>query len=117
MQFYCAKCHLPITNEIQKVNGLYVLNEEDKEDYLPRGYFIVSNGEYFTGSEGKLLINKADLINCKEHSDSRRLNGCCGLDGMDGINKICVNGHEIGTEKSDCWHSHAVIIESEAVFS
>jgi len=33
----------------------------------------------------------------------RRLNGCCGLDGCDGPNKICLCGEHVGTEKSDCW--------------
>jgi hypothetical protein len=34
----------------------------------------------------------------------------CGLDGMDGPNLVCVNGHEIGTEKSDCWMPHAAVL-------
>lgn len=35
-----------------------------------------------------------------------RCNGCCGLDGMDGPNRICRCGAEIGTERSDCWTWH-----------
>ena len=35
-----------------------------------------------------------------------RRNGCCGLDGMDGPNRICRCGAEIGTEQSDCWTWH-----------
>jgi hypothetical protein len=25
------------------------------------------------------------------------------VDGLDGINTFCENGHQIGTEQSDCW--------------
>jgi hypothetical protein len=35
------------------------------------------------------------------------------MDGTDGINKLCANGHEIATEKSDCWMPTAVIFEKE----
>ncbi|HEU4471568.1 MAG TPA: hypothetical protein VFR58_10820, partial [Flavisolibacter sp.] len=90
--------------ELEKISGPYELSEQDKDDYLPRGYFMFDDDEYFTGSKGKLIINKFDLINCKDHPDQNRLNGCYVLAGLDGINKVCCNGHEIATEKSDCWH-------------
>ena len=32
-----------------------------------------------------------------------RHQGCCGLDGMDGPNRVCACGAEVGTEQSDCW--------------
>jgi hypothetical protein len=36
------------------------------------------------------------------------LAGCRGLDGCDGINTLCKNGYEVGTEQSDCWLPHSV---------
>jgi hypothetical protein len=49
------------------------------------------------------LINLADMQNTRHTSNSSRLNGCCGPDGCDGPNTLCLCGVEIGTERSDCW--------------
>jgi hypothetical protein len=50
-----------------------------------------------------VLVNLNDLVGTEHHQDRHRLNGCCGLDGCDGPNLVCPKGHEIGTERSDCW--------------
>lgn len=60
-------------------------------------------------------MNLNDLINSKYHSDSSRLNGCCGNDGLDGINRVCKNNHEIGTEKSDCWMPHFISLDPKLI--
>lgn len=117
MQLFCRKCAIPVSGILQELPQSITLNETDGNDFISKGYYLVSDGEYFTGSEGKLIINKSDLINCKDHPDAGRLNGCCGLDGLDGVNKVCANGHEIGTEKSDCWMAHAFIFEKGRVNS
>lgn len=111
----CKTCGLPLTPSLKKLQAKELLNEEDNRNFIPRGYFVFSDGEFFTNSEGKIIINKEDLINSKDHSDSSRLYGCCGLDGMNGMNKTCNNNHEIGTEKSDCWMPHCVIFENEHI--
>ncbi|WP_276357679.1 hypothetical protein [Cohnella caldifontis] len=88
------------------------LNEEDEQDYLPRGHYLIDDGHYYNEkSKGKFLINKIDLLNCEFRWDTKRLNGCCGADGCDGINQVCINKHEIGTLRSDCWMPHAVVLE------
>ncbi|MGA1871719.1 MAG: hypothetical protein ACMUJM_24590 [bacterium] len=115
MRFLCRKCKLPITKDLTELKDYSVLCEEDGKDFLPEGVFFKSDGEYYTGSENKIIVNIKDLINSERHPDSSRLNGCCGLDGLDGINTICKNGHEIGTERSDCWMSHSVILELENI--
>ena len=104
-----------LSNLVTELVDDTVLSETDGEDHITPGRYAVSTGEYFTGSEDKILMNLKDLIAVKHHSDHRRLNGCCGLDGLDGLNLICSNGHEIGTEKSDCWIAHACILEPELV--
>lgn len=43
-------------------------------------------------------INIDNLKLSKSHADLSRLNGYCGLDGLDGLNKVCLNEHEVGTE-------------------
>lgn len=110
MKVYCKACHVPLTKEIE-LSGDYAFNETDGEDFLPEGLYTISDGAYFTGTEGCIIINAADLVNKADHPDPSRHNGCCGLDGCDGPNKICVNGHEVATEKSDCWMPAALIFE------
>lgn len=111
----CGQCGLPLTNELKENISIDSLNENDNEDFIQMGCYCISNGEFFRESKGKILINKRDLLNSKNHSDFKRLNGCCGLDGMDGLNKTCNNGHEIGTEYSDCWMPHCLIFETELI--
>jgi hypothetical protein len=49
------------------------------------------------------------LPNVELTQNFSRLNGCCGLDGCDGPNRVCSCGAEIGTEMSDCWTSYLFI--------
>ncbi|RKD94078.1 hypothetical protein [Marinifilum flexuosum] len=115
MKVFCKKCNVELTNELVELSDRELLTEDDGKDFLPKGYYFVSDGGYFTASEGKIIINLKDLINTQNHNDFKRLNGCCDLDGMDGINKVCKNGHEIGTVKKDCWMPHCIIFESKLV--
>ncbi|WP_157469362.1 hypothetical protein [Gemmata sp. SH-PL17] len=52
---------------------------------------------------GRFLLNLRDMVNTGYHPDGRRVSGCCGLSGIDGVNTLCANGHEVATESSDCW--------------
>jgi hypothetical protein len=100
---------------LTEVTNTNLLNENDKESFVQTGYYFISDGDFFKESKGKIIMNKMDLINTKNHFDNKRLNGCCGLDGLDGPNKLCNNGHEIGTEYSDCWMPHCMIFETESI--
>jgi len=115
MRLYGRTCNIPVTAELKELSDNSLINEKEGVPYLPQGYYFISDGSYFTDSESKILINCADLVNCVNHPDGKRLNGCCGLDGLDGPNKVCMNGHEIATEKSDCWIANAVVLENSAV--
>ncbi len=115
MRVKCKYCDIDLTDDLKEVQTSGHLKEVDGEDFINRGQFFVSDGLYYTGTEKQIIINKDDLKNAKNHSDPSRLNGCCGLDGLDGPNKICVNGHEIGTEKSDCWIAHSVIFDNQKI--
>jgi len=68
------------------------------------------NSQEYWSAAGRVLVNLADLVGTKHHPDYRRRAGCCGLDGLDGPNLVCSNGHEVGTEKSDCWMPHAAVL-------
>jgi hypothetical protein len=43
------------------------------------------------------------MVNTRYHDDPLRMSGCCGPSGIDGVNTLCTNGHEVATESSDCW--------------
>ncbi len=111
MKMKCKYCNIELTDNLVEVTGYDQLSEIDGKDFISDGLFFISNGDYYTGTE-KVIINIRDLKNSKSHTDPARLNGCCGLDGTDGPNKLCLNGHEIGTEKSDCWMAHSIILDN-----
>ena len=97
-----------------------LLREVDGEDHVPVGFFWPApppgqTGGYYTEAAGDFLVNLKDAINVRNHPDSKRLNGCCGLDGCDGRNTVCSNGHEVGTERSDCWMAHSLALDPNRV--
>lgn len=111
----CKHCGVELTDNLIEVDSIEQLSEIDGKDFIAPGHFFISNGDYYTGTDNNIIININDLKNSKNHGDLSRLNGCCGLDGEDGLNRLCVNGHEIGTEKSDCWMAHSVILDEDKI--
>ena len=111
----CVICRTPVSAPITELEDLSRLNREDGSPYVPRGCFITSNGNNHPGTEGQPIVNLEDLRSSKHHNDQGRLNGCCGLDGCDGFNTMCINGHEIGTECSDCWMPHCFYFDPKLI--
>ena len=114
MKVYCKKCLLPLTKELMLYTGTS-FGEAGEQPYIQPGYYATEH-DFFTGFEGCVVVNLEDLVNVNDHTDKSRLNGCCGLDGCDGPNKVCSNGHEVATEKSDCWMPYAVLFDKEKTF-
>ena len=106
----CTKCGSLVVSALRQLVDEAMLDEGDGHDRVPQGTYFVSLGKFEPEEAGDYLVNLKDLQNTKRHSDVRRLNGCCGLDGCDGPNLLCENGHEIGTERSDCWHAHHAVL-------
>lgn len=97
---YCKKCNKRITDELVEMNRCKI-TFPDFTDAIPEGRFtIFKDGEILN-----LLVNKNQPL-LKDHTDSRRFSGCCGSSGMDGMNKVCANNHEVATEFSDCYTSY-----------
>jgi len=88
---------------------------EEGQQAVPKVFYTFSNDDYLTDSDGCPLVNLDDLCGTSHHPDVSRHNGCCGRDGLDGPNLVCAMGHEIGTEKSDCWMAHAAILLRNAI--
>jgi hypothetical protein len=103
MIFLCAACQIPISSDIRELLDRNLVSNEDGSDFLPRGYYLIARpDDDMISGQGEFVLN------LKDTTDKSRLNGCCGLDGLDGINTLCANGHEIGTECSDCWMPHYI---------
>ena len=116
MKLICKACNLEISEPLTELKDLNLINVNDGQDYIPRGFYCIQEEDTAYGIvKGSIIINIKDLINSKRHSNRSRLNGCCGLDGCDGMNRVCLHDHEIGTEYSDCWRYHKVILNPESV--
>ncbi|QSX18449.1 hypothetical protein [Priestia megaterium] len=115
MKLICKNCETEITKQVTELKDLNLINKNDGKDYIPEGFFIIDNGEDDIQAKGSIIVNIKDLINSNYHTDDSRLNGCCGHDGLDGINRVCLNNHEIGTENSDCWMPHFIALNSALV--
>jgi hypothetical protein len=110
--FECPTCRAVITRPVVALPPDHPFGTEDGKPAVPQGFFGINKAEYYN-APGVVLVNLSDLVGTKRQSEAHRLNGCCGLDGLDGPNPVCLNGHEIGTEKSDCWMPHgAVLLEN-----
>jgi hypothetical protein len=116
MKVFCKSCNLPLTQELTMLQKGTLLNPVDGVSLIPCGFYMISDGEIYTNTEGAILLNADDLVNVVDHADGSRLNGCCGLDGTDGPNKTCIHGHEVAIEMSDCWIPWVVIMNREKVF-
>ncbi len=108
--FACPKCRRAITAPLLPLPAGISICRDDGRPAIPRGYFAPSDDDYWTGSAGRLLVHLEDLVGTRPHPDLGRHNGCCGRDGCDGPNLVCDLGHEIATERSDCWMAHAVVL-------
>lgn len=116
MKLICKSCNLEVSKQVSELLDLNLLDRNVGHNYIPEGFYVIDDGiTYPVGLKGYILINIKDLTNTNYHSDQSRLNGCCGYDGCDGLNRICLNNHEIGTEHSDCWMPHYVAFNPELV--
>jgi hypothetical protein len=112
----CSQCHVRITKNVEELRDRSTISETDGEPYLPAGFFLVCQPEDdVIRDSGDYVLNLTDMQNTKRHSDRSRLNGCCDLDGCDGLNILCTNGHEIGSEHSDCWMPHYIALSPSLV--
>ncbi|WP_120501224.1 hypothetical protein [Roseovarius sp. EL26] len=119
----CKSCHLKISKPVRiyeaGVNGAIEPEFCDGLHVIQNGFAYKSVRPYRTDSSSKK--DKLDFVpqywmtiqdvlpEVTLTMDLARLNGCCGLDGCDGPNRVCSCGAEVGTEMSDCWTSHLFI--------
>jgi len=122
--FDCAACGATLTDPVMElmtgslpdVSGSSRM-EHVGEPYVPEGGYTVVTTDDPPGwmATGRFLLNDADVPGIRPHDDPTRTNGCCGLDGLGGPNVCCEQGHEVGTERSDCWTLHYVALDPDRV--
>ncbi|GAA1111260.1 hypothetical protein [Nocardiopsis metallicus] len=65
---------------------------------------------------GGFVLALADVTGTRYTDNRTRASGCRGRSGADGPNLLCAAcGAEAGTESSDCWTAHEVVLEAAAV--
>ncbi len=107
IRLYCKTCNAKLTDDLTEV-GLTTLRFEDGVDMIAKNKFSINH-------ENKELVIAIDDYEFKNHRHVSRFNGCCGSSGLDGMNKTCINGHEVATEVSDCWTPHYILINLNKV--
>jgi hypothetical protein len=114
VHFVCLQCGVQLSEEL-RLAYLHERNTEDRMSYLPRGLTIQEDGTFFHQNIGWHIVNVEDVLHTKLTEAANRLNGCCGLDGMDGPNLVCDTcGAEVAVKKTDCWMPHCVMFMPEA---
>ena len=112
----CKRCRVAVSASLVTRDAAGLV-ERDAADRIPPGAMAIESDAFFPQHAGWFVVNLADLRQTDHTTNPARLNGCCGLDGLDGHNLLCANGHEIGVEKSDCWMPHCALLDPSLVFA
>lgn len=114
MHLVCRRCTTHLTAKLQLV--LFAeRNETIGESFLGSGTVMQEDGSYFQGKAGTFIAHTGDTLRLKLTTDSRRLNGCCGLDGCDGPNLQCeICDTYVATKITDCWMPHCIVFDPKA---
>lgn len=110
IRIYCKKCNEKLTDDLYEIDS-NKLRFEDRVSAIDSGKFSI----WKNMNDVKELIVAIEHYKLINHKDFRRFAGCCGSSGIDGMNKTCKNGHEVATEVSDCWTSHAIFFNLDKV--
>jgi len=112
MHLSCAKCSRPLTVECHLGSSEdYARDPGIRQPTVPQGIIVVVP---FESGEEAVVSNPLDIHPGALASvgvDS----GCCGSDGMDGLNRACVCGAVLGTEWSDCWTPAEIRFDPDAI--
>ncbi|SFS12613.1 hypothetical protein SAMN05421771_2162 [Granulicella pectinivorans] len=112
MHLICRRCSTRLTGELKMV-PFDTRNEAVEENFLDCGTSMLAEKVFdHDDRAGNYIANIADGQHMKLTDDSRRLNGCCGLDGCDGPNLQCeLCGTYVATKRTDCWTPHYIVFD------
>lgn len=120
---FCKSCGFQLTRPLRPIATLAErdricwFDREAGQPPIPAGYVLLIEGEVLRDmprAAPESWVNLADVEKGAGYTqDAQRLSGCCGPAGLDGPNRVCLCGAEIGTESSDCWTWHIFIPHAE----
>jgi hypothetical protein len=114
MHLICRHCSTRLSPELERVS-ISERNEAMGADFLHRGTVMQEDGSYFHGLSGEYIVHANDVLHVHLTLDSKRLQGCRGLDGCDGPNLQCdICEMYVATKMTDCWQPHCVIFDKAA---
>ena len=116
MKLFCSKCNVFLAGSLEEMCSPLEWPEfEPGQDihFVGKGFFRISDGSKWLGKEGDYILNRRNLENIVKNKNWHM--GCCGSDGSAGVNISCINGHDIGTETSECYMIKYVILDKGAV--
>jgi hypothetical protein len=111
IKIYCKECGSKLTDELTAIPES-LLCWEDGQAIMPKNNFSFFYNK-MSGTDSIMVA--IDQYHLKDHPDQSRFYGCCGSSGLDGLNKLCVNGHEVATEVSDCFTNHYIDFDNNKV--
>ena len=59
----CKTCGMEVTRSLKELTNNKLLNNNDGQDYVPKGYYVKSDGVFMDQQESIILIHKEDLVN------------------------------------------------------
>jgi len=104
IKIYCKECEIELTSELTEILERD-LCWEDNKDIMPENNFSIVTHQQ---TNEKDLFVSIDDYNLKDHPEPGKFQGCCGSAPSNGWNKVCLNGHEVATEVSDCCTAHYI---------
>lgn len=112
MRLTCRTCGAVLTTELARLDDVSLLSAIDGEPRISGGFFHVApDSDFAAERDGGIIVNLEDLTGAQHAKDGRPYNGCCGVDGCDGLNLVCPSGHDVATEMSDCWMPHCAVFQ------
>jgi hypothetical protein len=115
----CGNCGAQLSRPIRIVQHSQQapadLNVADGEPLTPAGTGVFSHFFFYIVTAQTIAdapvdfttqhwLHPIDVLAAEVVTDTARLSGCCGLDGLNGPNMRCMACNEdVGTRQSDCW--------------
>lgn len=126
--FVCRVCSHLLSKPVERVSVLPARKYRDADEIsyqptMPTGTWAVDtqprtsfSDSDSNGAIGCLVVHPDDGLGLGRHPDALRNSGCCGHDGLDGVNRRCSQCHtDVATLVDDCWTVVELRFEPSAV--
>lgn len=108
--FECPSCRVILTHPLLPLPKSQTITHQDQQPAVPQGYFALADEDFQSQCADCTIVNINDLVGPYYHPEKSRHIGCCGRSETEKPTLICMNGHAIGFELSDCWTPLAALL-------